>query len=49
MLQDLKIYLMDLVDVFVLLFETEYVQTNYKKMINMIFAGDEPKTEKRIE
>lgn len=38
--EDLKIYIMDVADVFVLLFETEFVQTNYKKILCMFFAGD---------
>ncbi len=38
MFENLKIYLMDLADVFVLLFRTEFVQTNYK-IVHELFWG----------
>lgn len=38
MFDNLKIYMMDLADVFILLFESEYVQTHYKQMIRMIWG-----------
>ena len=38
MFENLKIYLMDLADVFVLLFRTEFVQTN-KKIVHELFWG----------
>ncbi len=39
MLENLKIYIMDLVDVFVLLLETSFVQTNLK-IIEELFWGE---------
>lgn len=38
-LDDLKIYIMDLVDVFVLLLDSSFVQTNYK-MMEEFFWGE---------